>query len=140
MQNLCLGLVWLASTAAAVPSRSHLQPRAPSGAPVVSLQNGSYYGVHNSEYNQDFFLGIPFAHPPLNDLRFSNPVSLNSTWKGALPATDYAFVSDVQSRGAQTRSQDSWIAIGMYRIWSRPNRLPTIGRLSLPECCTALWI
>jgi len=76
------------SVASAAPS---LLRRAPAGAPVVNLKNGSYYGVHNSQYNQDFFLGIPFAQPPLDELRFANPESVNSTWTGALPATNYAF-------------------------------------------------
>lgn len=79
------------SAASAAPSLS--RRAAPAGAPVVNLKNGSYYGVHNSQYNQDFFLGIPFAQPPLDELRFANPESVNSTWTGALPATNYAFVS-----------------------------------------------
>ncbi len=60
--------------------------------PTVQVQNGSYYGVHLDTFNQDLFLGIPFAEPPLRDLRFANPESLNKTWSGALPATNYAFV------------------------------------------------
>ncbi|KAG9657003.1 alpha/beta-hydrolase, partial [Aureobasidium melanogenum] len=76
------------SAASAAPS---LLRRAPANAPTVNLKNGSYYGVHNSQYNQDFFLGITFAQPPLEQLRFANPETLNSTWAGALPATNYAF-------------------------------------------------
>ncbi|KAH0373221.1 alpha/beta-hydrolase, partial [Aureobasidium melanogenum] len=76
------------SAASAAPS---VLRRAPANAPTVNLKNGSYYGVHNSQYNQDFFLGIPFAQPPLEQLRFANPETLNSTWAGALPATNYAF-------------------------------------------------
>jgi hypothetical protein len=78
------------SAASAAPSLSR---RAPAGAPIVNLKNGSYYGVHNSQYNQDFFLGIPFAQPPVDELRFANPESVNTTWTGALPATNYDFVS-----------------------------------------------
>jgi len=29
--------------------------------PVVALKNGSYVGTHDSAFNQDFFLGIPYA-------------------------------------------------------------------------------
>jgi hypothetical protein len=29
--------------------------------PVAAVKNGSYFGLHNSEFNQDFFLGLPFA-------------------------------------------------------------------------------
>ncbi|KAK5142074.1 hypothetical protein LTR04_002349, partial [Oleoguttula sp. CCFEE 6159] len=38
----------------------------------------------------DFFLGIPFAQPPLGELRFTNPQSLNQSWANAVPATQYA--------------------------------------------------
>lgn len=95
MYHLCLLLPVLASLTSltsAAPSRSHILPRAPAGAPTVNVKNGSYYGVHSDTYNQDFFLGIPFAQPPLESLRFANPASLNWSWTGALPATNYAFV------------------------------------------------
>ncbi|KIY48520.1 alpha/beta-hydrolase, partial [Fistulina hepatica ATCC 64428] len=54
-------------------------------------KNGSYYGTHHSSFNQDFFLGIPFAKPPIEQLRFRNPESLNTTWTGVRPATNYAW-------------------------------------------------
>jgi len=112
MQNICRGLLLLASAAAAAPSR--LQTRASSGAPVALVKNGSYYGSYNPQYNQDFFLGVPFAHPPLEDLRFSNPVSLNSTWSGAIPATSYAPVC-VRLRPDEIikLTQET----GMLRLW-----------------------
>lgn len=81
----------LCASASVLPAR--IVSRAPSGAPVASTKNGSYYGKHNPTYDQDFFLGIPFAQPPLQDLRFANPEPLDLSWTGALPATNYAFVS-----------------------------------------------
>ncbi|KAH0434086.1 alpha/beta-hydrolase, partial [Aureobasidium melanogenum] len=81
----------LSLAVSAVSAAPSLLRRAPANAPTVNLKNGSYYGVHNSQYNQDFFLGIPFAQPPLEHLRFANPETLNTTWAGALPATNYAF-------------------------------------------------
>ena len=30
-------------------------------APSVTVRNGTYSGVHSSEYDQDFFLGVPYA-------------------------------------------------------------------------------
>ncbi|KAJ4015304.1 hypothetical protein NW752_006759 [Fusarium irregulare] len=62
---------------------------AASEAPVVQLRNGSYYGTHNSAYNQDLFLGMPYAQPPLNNLRFRHPQPLNETWSDVRNATDY---------------------------------------------------
>lgn len=58
-------------------------------APSVSLQNGSYTGVYSPTYGQDFFLGIPYAQPPLGDLRLRVPEPLNSTWEDSRNATAY---------------------------------------------------
>uniref|UniRef100_A0A093V720 Carboxylic ester hydrolase n=1 Tax=Talaromyces marneffei PM1 TaxID=1077442 RepID=A0A093V720_TALMA len=62
----------------------------PKGAPTVTLKNGSYYGVHNSYYNQDFFLGMPYTQAPLGELRLQVPQSLNETWAGTRNATQYS--------------------------------------------------
>jgi hypothetical protein len=70
-------------------------------APVVNVLNGSYTGVHNEFYNQDLFLGIPYAQPPVGDLRFRAPFSLNSTWNGTRAAMKY---SDIVSRKPQLTS------------------------------------
>lgn len=48
-------LCWLVSGGNALPA--HHQ----SAAPVVAVKNGSYAGIHSAEYNQDFFLGMPYA-------------------------------------------------------------------------------
>lgn len=32
-----------------------------NGKPTATVKNGTYYGIHNPELNQDFFLGMPFA-------------------------------------------------------------------------------
>ena len=57
--------------------------------PVIKVKNGSYVGVHSSIYNQDFFLGIPYARPPVGDLRFRIPQSLNTSWTGIRSAKEY---------------------------------------------------
>lgn len=77
-------LLCASSAVAAVLPRN-----ASSSAPTVTLKNGSYYGVHSSAYNQDFFLGMPFAQPPLGELRFRQPQYLNTTWTGERNATVY---------------------------------------------------
>ncbi|KAK6379059.1 hypothetical protein LTS17_006763 [Exophiala oligosperma] len=60
-------------------------------APTVKIKNGSYFGVHSSSYNQDFFLGMPFAQPPVGELRFNLPKSLNTTWDDSRNATQYGY-------------------------------------------------
>ncbi|OJD34663.1 alpha beta-hydrolase [Diplodia corticola] len=61
-----------------------------AAAPVASVKNGTIEGVHNPEYNQDFFLGLPFAQPPVGELRFRVPQPLNTSFAATWPATDYA--------------------------------------------------
>ncbi|GMF26793.1 unnamed protein product [Phytophthora lilii] len=58
--------------------------------PTVTIKNGSYYGAHQETYNQDLFLGMPYAQPPVGDLRFRNPEPLNTTWSDSKNATEYS--------------------------------------------------
>ena len=48
------------------PSLVAAIPTSRTTAPTVTVKNGSYAGVHNTYYNQDYFLGIPYAQvgPP----------------------------------------------------------------------------
>ncbi|KAH7028780.1 Alpha/Beta hydrolase protein [Microdochium trichocladiopsis] len=48
--------------------------------PRVTVKNGTLTGVYNSQYNQDYFLGIPYAQPPVGNRRFRNPASYNESW------------------------------------------------------------
>ena len=62
---------------------------AASGAPTAATKNGTYQGFHLASYNQDLFLGIPYAQPPLNALRLSVPQSLNTSFSGVKLADAY---------------------------------------------------
>ncbi|KAB8297937.1 hypothetical protein EYC80_001719 [Monilinia laxa] len=58
-------------------------------APTVTVTNGSYIGKYVPEWQQDHFWGIPYAIPPLGDLRFARPKSLNTSFTGYRDATHY---------------------------------------------------
>jgi carboxylesterase type B len=83
-----LSLSLWASTALAAPHKSK-QHRYPT-SPTVTVKNGTLEGVHSTQYNQDFFLGIPFAQPPVGPLRFRAPQSLNTTFAAPLPVKEYS--------------------------------------------------
>ncbi|KAH7020253.1 Alpha/Beta hydrolase protein [Ilyonectria destructans] len=55
-------------------------------APKVSVKNGTYSGIYSAEYDQEFFLGMPYAQKPV---RFALAEGLNSKWKGVHQATEY---------------------------------------------------
>ena len=57
--------------------------------PTAVIQNGTISGVHSETYSQDFFLGIPYAQPPVHELRFRNPRSLNVAFDGVFEAGEY---------------------------------------------------
>ncbi|KAF9772257.1 hypothetical protein IL306_010039 [Fusarium sp. DS 682] len=64
-----------------------LSPPQMASAPLVTVKNGTYSGVYNSQYDQDYFLGVPYAQPPE---RFSVAQGLNTSWEGIRPAYEYS--------------------------------------------------
>ncbi|KAH7141100.1 Alpha/Beta hydrolase protein [Dactylonectria macrodidyma] len=60
--------------------------------PSVDLENGTYVGVRNEHYSQDFFLGIPYAQPPIGSLRFAPPLPLTESFDGTRSAAEYGLM------------------------------------------------
>ncbi|KAL7929150.1 alpha/beta-hydrolase [Trichoderma chlorosporum] len=58
-----------------------------TSAPSAHTVNGTYTGLSLTTFNQDAFYGIPFATPPLADLRLRYPVPYNQSWSGTRNAT-----------------------------------------------------
>ncbi|KAJ6258161.1 Acetylcholinesterase [Drechslerella dactyloides] len=57
-------------------------------SPVVRVNNGSVYGRYNKEWDQEFFLGIPYAQAPIGDLRFRPPQYIDRKL-GSIIAREY---------------------------------------------------
>jgi hypothetical protein len=84
-------------------------------APSVTVTNGTYIGKYVSEWQQDQFLGIPYAIPPLGPLRFARPKSLNSSFAEARNATEYGN-SCYQYGTSFVLSEDCLNLNGMYDL------------------------
>lgn len=92
--------------------------------PTVRVKNGTITGVHSPSYNQDFFLGVPFAQPPLGDLRFRQAQSLNATWKGSRDAKQYA----THCVGYGVSVLFSW-----FLLWSKSHNNSLIKLSTMPR-------
>ncbi|KAG8632013.1 hypothetical protein KVT40_001153 [Elsinoe batatas] len=71
-------LLLFSGTSNAHPSSSSSSRR----SPTATVRNGTYRGRYLPEYDEDLFLSVPYAQPPVGDLRFRHPQSLNTTWTG----------------------------------------------------------
>ncbi|KAK4702118.1 hypothetical protein P7C70_g4107, partial [Phenoliferia sp. Uapishka_3] len=58
-------------------------------SPTAVVRNGTLQGITLETYSQEAFLGIPFALPPLGQLRLRPALSLNSTFN-LLRAVNYS--------------------------------------------------
>lgn len=82
MKHFLIIAFWLIAAASEVPD---------SARPTVTVRNGTLAGVQLPAWNQDAFLGIPFAQPPVGELRFRWPQSLNTSWSGVRNADQYGY-------------------------------------------------
>src|SRR5258708_36225492 len=60
-----------------------------NGFPVqVKIENGIIEGLYDTKTGLQVYFGIPFAKPPLGDLRWRAPQSVDN-WKGVLPTKSF---------------------------------------------------
>lgn len=82
-------------------------------SPVVTVKNGTIRGIHSKEWDQDLFLGIPYALPPTGQLRFRWPQSINESYADELDATRYGD-SCYQYNNYYTMSEDCLTLNGIF--------------------------
>lgn len=93
-------------------------------APLATTQNGTYQGRYLQDWNQDVFLGIPYAQPPLGDLRFRWPQSLNASFNGTRDASGYGH-SCMQYHSTFNISEDC-LTVNVIRPSGNYTNLPVL--------------
>jgi hypothetical protein len=62
-----------------------VQDRCPDNAPSAQTTNGTVCGIELPGFKQSAFLGVPYAQPPIEDLRLRHAVPYNHSYS-AFPA------------------------------------------------------
>ncbi|KAF2192475.1 lipase [Zopfia rhizophila CBS 207.26] len=62
-----------------------------ASTPTVKTLNGTYTGRYLPGWDQDVFLGIPYAQPPVGPLRFRWPRSINTSFSEVRDASNYGY-------------------------------------------------
>ncbi|KAK3349089.1 Alpha/Beta hydrolase protein [Lasiosphaeria hispida] len=108
-----------------------------STLPQATIRNGTYEGLHSSTFNQDFFLGIPYAQDTSGPNRFRVPQSLNTTWSGTRPAKQYghACPGDTPDGDDKYGMSENCLSINIVR--PAGNNLSTASEAKLP---VLFWI
>lgn len=94
---------------------------ADDSAPRAQTINGTYVGAHLSTWNQDAFLGIPFAQPPLKQLRFRAPQSIDKAFEGERQATTYGYTCTQFSQ--LTNVSEDCLTLNVIRPAGKPKKL-----------------
>src|SRR5215471_15587235 len=131
--RLAVAGVTLGALVAAAPagSASILGGQTAASGPVTGTANGPVRGVANGAVNE--FLGIPFAAPPVGELRWRPPQPV-APWHGVRSATALPNVcAQLPSTNGPGSSAEDCLYLSVYR----PVRLLPLLQRPLP---VLVWI
>lgn len=113
-----LQLLLLSSISASLAAPLTERSEQSTTVPIVQITNGTIQGLHLETYNQDVFLGIPFAEPPLGELRFSPPVPYNTSWGDSPKVFDeygYACIATGATDNSLSPQSEDCLTINVIR-------------------------
>ncbi|CCH40705.1 Liver carboxylesterase 4 [Wickerhamomyces ciferrii] len=90
-------IIWFTLIPSIFASSIVQQSQQQQNPPQVQIQNGTISGKYLESFNQDAYLGIPFAEPPINELRFQPPKSFQTNWNGTKNFTEYGYACFAQA-------------------------------------------
>ncbi|KAF8608650.1 alpha/beta-hydrolase [Ceratobasidium sp. AG-I] len=116
--HTCLTLwLWLASLASTL-----------AASPIVSGSSGlSYIGLRNATSGQDYFLGIPFAKPPVGSLRFKPPLLWSAGNTSTVNATQPGYSCEQTIEGIVTnRVSEDCLTLNIWKPTNVTGKIPVM--------------
>ena len=68
---------------------SPVRGKTPKAASIIKTEKGAVQGIFSDDGKVEIFAGIPFAKPPVGDLRWKEPQELEP-WDGVFAADHFA--------------------------------------------------
>ncbi len=87
----------------------------PEATGIVHVKNGDLTGVYDKDHQVEIFAGIPYAKPPVGDLRWKEPAECED-WSGVLACDTYAPMAMQPSSSVIYSSLSSILGTHDYRV------------------------
>ncbi|KAF2808117.1 alpha/beta-hydrolase [Mytilinidion resinicola] len=109
---------------------SQAQVYAASG-PLGHAKNGTFLGRSVPQFKQDFFLGIPYAKPPIGEYRFRYPRSLTSKFQGVRDATKIGYTCPGKDNATLYELNEDCLNLNIVRLsnYHPTKKLPVLVQL-----------
>ncbi|KAI0110440.1 alpha/beta-hydrolase [Nemania sp. FL0031] len=96
-----------------------------SETPTAKTANGTYEGLYLPDWKQDAFLGMPYAQPPVGQLRYRRPLPANESFTEVRKATQYGY--SCMQYGSTFDISEDCLTINVVRPAGEPkNPLPVL--------------
>ncbi|MBQ9393649.1 MAG: carboxylesterase family protein [Oscillospiraceae bacterium] len=100
--------------------RKAVEGKAPAVTEIVTVAQGQLTGVTTADGAVEVYAGIPYAKPPVGELRWKEPQDPEA-WDGVLAADHFAPMSMQPSNGALYNSLADIVGYHDYRITVKDN-------------------